>query len=413
MIASGGQASCRTPGVSSAKRLECPLGIGALAEIEQSDFTRTRYIGVVPARLLRAAPCASIPQLTTGAAVTFLWPEQLWLALLLPLLAMLYVWLLFRRRKFVLRLGNLGPAKLAAGKSTSWRRHLPPLLLLLGFAALVVASARPMAVITLPTDQQTIMLAMDVSGSMRATDITPDRISASQLAAKRFVTELPRNVRIGVVAYAGTAQLVQPPTLSREDVAAAIDRFQLQRGTAIGSGIVIALATIFPRGGIDLSQLTGDRNLTPPLSAESEQDRKEFKPVAPGSYGSAAIVLLTDGQNTAGPDPMTAAQMAADRGIKIFTVGFGTKEGEVVGFEGWSMRVRLDERTLQNIANLTQGQYFYAGSGADLKQVYEALRSRLVLEKRETEVTALFADLAGLLILLAAALSLWWFGKVV
>ena len=135
--------------------------------------------------------------------------------------------------------------------------------------------------------------------------------------------------------------------------------------------------------------------------------------MAPGSYGSAAIVLLTDGQNTSGPDPMTAAQMAADRGVKVFTVGFGTKDGEVIGFEGWSMRVRLDERTLQNIANLTQGQYFFfAGSGADLKRVYEALKSRLVIEKRETEVAALFADLAGLFILLAVALSVWWFGKV-
>ena len=134
--------------------------------------------------------------------------------------------------------------------------------------------------------------------------------------------------------------------------------------------------------------------------------------MALGSYGSAAIVLLTDGQNTSGPAPMTAAQMAADRGVKVFTVGFGTKDGEVIGFEGWSMRVRLDERTLQTTANLTQGQYFFAGSGADLKRVYEALKSRLVFEKRETEVTALFADLAALLNLLAVALSVWWFGKV-
>jgi Ca-activated chloride channel homolog len=353
--------------------------------------------------------CQSRPSDQRSDAVTFLWPDQLWLALLLPLLVMAYLWLLRRRRRIALRLANLALVKQAAGKSLHWRRHLPPLLLLLGFAALVVAAARPMAVITLPTDQQTIILAMDVSGSMRAADVAPDRISASQVAAKRFAAELPRNVRIGVVAYAGTAQLVQPPTLSREDVAAAIDRFQLQRGT---SGIVISLATIFPKGGIDLSQITGDRNLTLPLSGDIEPDRKEFKPVAPGSYGSAAIVLLTDGQNTAGPDPMTAAQMAADRGVKVFTVGFGTKDGEVIGFEGWSMRVRLDERTLKNIANLTQGQYFYAGSGADLKRVYEALKSRLVLEKRETEVTALFADLAGLLILLAVALSVWWFGKV-
>ena len=344
--------------------------------------------------------------------MTFLWPDQLWLALLLPVLLLVYLWLLQRRKKATLRLANLTLAKQVAGKSISWRRHVPPTLLLLGLAALIIAAARPMALVTLPTEQQTIILAMDVSISMRAADIAPDRISASQVAAKRFAAELPRNVRIGVVAYGGTAQLVQAPTFSREDVAAAIDRFQLQRGTAIGSGLVLALATIFPKGGIDLLQITGDRNSTPALNGDNEADRNEFKPVAPGSYDTAAIVLLTDGHNTTGPDPITVAQMAADRGVKVFTVGFGTKSGEVIDFDGWSMRVRLDERTLQNVANLTQGQYFYAGSGADLTQVYEALKGRLVLEKRETEVTALFADLAGLLILLAASLSVWWFGKV-
>lgn len=339
---------------------------------------------------------------------------MLWLAGLLPLLVILYAWLLRRRKKVTLRFASLALVKQAVGKSIGWRRHLPPVLLLAGFAALVVSAARPVAVIQLPTQQQTIILAMDVSGSMRATDVAPDRISASQVAAKAFVSELPRNVRIGVVAYAGTAQLVQPPTLSRDDVAAAIDRFQLQRGTAIGSGIVISLATIFPEAGIDLSNINGQRLMprATPLGSAARPDPPEFKPVAPGSYSSAVIVLLTDGQNTAGPDPMTAAQMAADRGVKVFTVGFGTKDGEVIGFEGWSMRVRLDEATLQNVANLTQGQYFHAGSGADLKRVYEALKSRLVFEKRETEVTALFADLAGLLMLVAAGLSVWWFGRV-
>lgn len=202
--------------------------------------------------------------------------------------------------------------------------------------------------------------------------------------------------------------------MSREDVTTAIDRFQLQRGTAIGSGIVISLATIFPDGGIDLSNINGQRLMPRALQSgvPAKPDPPDFKPVAPGSYSSAVIVLLTDGQNTAGPDPMTAAQMAADRGVKVFTVGFGTKDGEVIGFEGWSMRVRLDEATLQNVANLTQGQYFHAGSGADLKRVYEALQSRLVFEKRETEVTALFADLAGLFTLVAAALSVWWFGRI-
>lgn len=133
--------------------------------------------------------------------------------------------------------------------------------------------------------------------------------------------------------------------------------------------------------------------------------------MATGSYGSAVIILQTDGQTTAGPDPMTAAQMAADRGVKVVTVGFGTKDGEVIGFEGWSIRVRFDEAKLQNVTNLTQGQYFHAGSGADLKRADEALKSRLVFQKRETEVTALFADLAGLFVLVAAGLSVWWFGR--
>ena len=344
--------------------------------------------------------------------MTFLWPEQLWLALLLPLMVVLYVWLMRRRKKTALRYPSLVLVRQALGSSIGWRRHLPPVLLLAALGALIVAGARPAAVLTLPTQQQTVILAMDVSGSMRAADVAPDRITASQAAAKQFVTELPRNLRIGVVAYAGTAQLVQPPTLSRDDVIAAIERFQLQRGTAIGSGIVISLATLFPDAGIDLSQITGQRNMPRASQPRGAADPPEFQPVAPGSYASAVIVLLTDGQNTAGPDPMSAAQMAADRGVKVFTVGFGTKEGETIGFEGWSMRVRLDEDTLQKIANLTQGQYFYAGSGTDLKKVYEALKSRLVFEKKETEVTALFAYLAGALMLVAAGLSLWWFGRI-
>ena len=342
--------------------------------------------------------------------MTFVWPAMLWLALVLPVLVLLYLWLLRRRRAEALRYPSLGLVRQAVGKGLRWRRHLPPALLLLALGAMIVAGARPLAVVTLPTQQQTVILAMDVSGSMRATDVAPDRITASQAAAKTFAQELPREVRIGVVAYGGSAHLVQPPTLSREDVIAAIDRFQLQRGTAIGSGIMVALATIFPDAGIDVSQAGSSRRL-PERGKLAQDGQPDFTPVAPGSYGSAVIVLLTDGQNTAGPDPMDAAQIAASRGVKVFTVGFGTKDGETIAFEGWSMRVRLDEDTLRNVANLTQGEYFYAGSGADLKQVYQALRSRLVFEKKETEVTALFTYLAALLVLVATGLSLWWFGR--
>ena len=347
--------------------------------------------------------------------MNFLWPEALWSLALLPVIVLLYVWLLRRRKKASVRYASLALVKEALGKATGWRRHVPPALLLLALGVLGVASSRPTAVVTLPTQQQTIILAMDVSGSMRAADVQPNRLQASQNAAKQFITELPRDVRVGVVAFAGTASVVQPPTHSREDVAQAIDRFQLQRGTAIGSGLVIALATLFPDAGIDLSQITGARNM--PRSMQLDRDRNkadppEFKPVPPGSYNSAAIILLTDGQRTTGPDPIDAAKMAADRGVKVFTVGFGTKDGEVIGFEGWSMRVRLDEDTLKNIANITRGEYFYAGTAADLQKVYEALNTRLVLEKKETEITALFAAAAALLALLSAGLSVWWFGRV-
>jgi len=342
--------------------------------------------------------------------VTFFWPEMLWGLLAVPLLLLLYVWLLRRRKKTTLRYASLALVREAMGKSVAWRRHLPPALLLTAITGLLIAAARPAAVITLPSAEKTIVLAIDVSGSMRATDVLPDRITAAKEAAKAFVADLPRTVRIAVVQFAGTAAVVQAPTLSRDDVITAIDRFQLQRGTAIGSGIVLSLATIFPDDtNIDLSQITGQRNMPP---SPGDKPKPVFTPVLPGSYGSAAIVLLTDGQRTAGPDPVEAAKMAADHGVRVYTVGVGTKEGETIGFEGWSMRVRLDEDTLKNIANMTRADYFYAGTAADLKQVYQNLSTRLIVEKKETEISALFAAAAALLVAFAAGLSVWWFGRV-
>ena len=341
--------------------------------------------------------------------ITFLWPTMLWAMLLVPILLLGYIWLMRRRKKTTLRYANLALVKEAMGSSNAWRRHVPPALMLLAISALLFASSRPAALLTLPSTEQTVILAMDVSGSMRATDVQPNRLVASQEAAKAFVADLPRNVRVGVVAFAGTAAVVQAPTLSRDDVNASIDRFQLQRATAIGSGIVLSLATIFPEAGIDLSQITGQREMPP---APGDKPKQEFKPVEPASYTSAAVILLTDGQRTTGPDPVEAAKMAADRGIRVYTVGVGTKEGEIIGFEGWSMRVRLDEDTLKNIANMTRADYFYAGTAADLKQVYQNLSTRLIVEKKETEISALFAAVGALMVVLAAGLSVWWFGRV-
>lgn len=343
--------------------------------------------------------------------MSFIWPSLLWLLLLLPLLVLSYLWLLRRRRRSTVRLASLAVARAALGKGPGWRRHVPPLLLLLALGTLLVAMARPTAVITLPLSQRTIILAMDVSGSMRAADVEPTRMEAAQRAAKTFVTSLPRDVRVGVVAFAGTAAVVQAPTTSREDVIAAIDRFQLQRATATGSGIILSLATIFPDAGIEISQATGQRPMPGPLD-EKKDKKEEFTPVPPGSYTSAAIIMLTDGARTTGPDPLDAAKMAADRGVKVFTVGIGTVAGETIGFEGWSMRVRLDEAALKQVALLTQAEYFYAGTAQDLMKVYQALSSKLVVEKKETEITAFFAAAGALLALLGAGLSVWWFGRV-
>ncbi|MBI1988346.1 MAG: VWA domain-containing protein [Betaproteobacteria bacterium] len=345
----------------------------------------------------------------------FLWPETLWLLLAVPLLVAGYVVLLRRRKKVALRYASLSIVKEAMDAGRNVRRHVPPLLILLALTTMFVAVGRPVAVITLPSQHETVILAMDVSGSMRATDVQPNRLAASQAAAKAFVAEQPPTTRIGVVSFAATAALVQTPTRNREDIITSIDRFQLQRGTAIGSGIIVSLATLFPNAGIDVSKLIYGRDARRGFLRDQarEAEKKEFKPVPPGSYTSGAIILLTDGQRTTGPDSLEAARMAADRGVRVFTVGVGTKDGEIIGFEGWSMRVRLDEETLKNIANVTHGEYFYAGTATDLVKIYKSLNSRLVLEKKETEITALLAATAAVMVLLAAALSLLWFNRIV
>ena len=346
--------------------------------------------------------------------MVFLWPTLLWLMLVVPVLVLLYWWLLHRRKKTALSYSSLSLVREAMGPGQHLRRHIPPALFLLALIALLLAAARPLAVITLPSQDQTIMLAMDVSGSMRATDVEPDRLTAAQNAAKAFIAELPRHVRVGIVAFAGSAQLAQLPTQSREDLVKAIDSFQLQRGTATGNGIMLSLATIFPDAGIDISALGGRQAMRPRSIDEiGKQDpAKSFTPVAPGSFNSAAIIMLTDGQRTTGVDPLEAAKWAADRGVRVYTVGVGTLQGETIGFEGWSMRVRLDEETLKAVATRTNAEYFHAATEADLKKVYETLSSRLTVEKKETEISALLALAGAALALLAAALSVWWYGRV-
>lgn len=349
--------------------------------------------------------------------MSFVWPEMLLLLLAVPGLVAAYFHVLRRKRKGAIRYASLSLMKDALGPAQRLRRHIPPLLFLLAVVAALIALARPSAVVTLPSQQQTIVLAMDVSLSMGAKDVDPNRLTAAQAAAKAFVEEYPPETRIGIVAFGATASLVQTPTQNREDLLAAIERFQLQRGTATGSALYVALATLFPDAGIDLESLVfkgglsrnpvpGNRVVAPPKA-----EKKEAKAVAPGSYASGVIILLSDGRRTTGPDPLDAAKMVAERGVRVFTVGFGTKEGGVIGFEGWSVYVRLDEDTLRGIAEITRGEYFHAGTAADLKKVYEKLNTRLVMEKKETEITFVFAAAAAVLLAASAALSLLWFNR--
>jgi Ca-activated chloride channel family protein len=345
--------------------------------------------------------------------MNFLWPQFLWLLLATPLLVLLYLWLLRRKKKLALRYASLSIVREAMGAGQSIRRHIPPFLFLLAMVAMLIAAARPMAEVVLPSNQQTIILAMDVSGSMRAADVQPNRLVAAQEAAKSFLKELPRTVKVGIVAFAGSAQVAQLPTTNRDDLVTAIDSFQLQRATATGNAIVVSLATLFPDAGIDLADFGPQtRQRGESLDRAGKGPAKEFTPVAPGSYTSAAIIMLTDGQRTTGVDPLDAAKAAADRGVRIYTVGIGTVDGETIGFEGWSMRVRLDEDTLKAIANKTSAEYFYAGTAVDLKKVYSNLSSRLTVEKKETEISALFAMGAAILALLSAGLSLLWFNRI-
>jgi Ca-activated chloride channel homolog len=345
----------------------------------------------------------------------FLWPQMLWWLLLVPALVGGYVLWLRRRKKGAVRYSSLDLVKAAMGPGDHVRRHLPPAILLVSLVAMIVALARPTALVTLPSQQQTIILAIDVSLSMGATDVEPNRMTAAQIAAKSFVEERPPNARIGIVAFGGNAALVQPPTDDKEKLLEAIDRFELQRGTATGSALYVALATLFPDAGIDLESLTFPggfyggagraRRLEP---AKPKAEPKPFKPVAPGSNTNSVIILMSDGRRTTGPDPLDAAKIAADRGVRVFTVGFGTAAGGLIGFEGWSVYVRLDEETLKAVADVTRAEYFYAGTSADLRKVYRNLNSKLVLERKNVEITSLITMGAALLVVLALGLSLWW-----
>jgi Ca-activated chloride channel family protein len=237
---------------------------------------------------------------------------------------------------------------------------------------------------------------------MRATDVQPSRIAAAQAAAKEFVRDPPGDVKIGIVSFAGTAALIQQPTRERDELVAAIDRLQLDRHTAIGSGIIVALAALYPKEGIDVES----------FGPGARPRRNDARPVPPGSNANAAIIMLTDGRRTIGPDPLEAARLAADHGVRVYTVGFGNAQGGPVAFEGYSIYMMFDEETLKAIAQLTNAEYFNATSGTELKKIYDSLTTKFALQREETELTAFFAAAAAALLVLAAGLAAAWFSRI-
>jgi Ca-activated chloride channel family protein len=332
--------------------------------------------------------------------VTFIWPALLLLLLVVPLLIGLYIRMQLRRRQIAANLGSLGFMQGAEGGQLGWRRHIPQAIFLVGLAIMVVALARPETVVSLPRREGTVILAFDVSGSMAAEDMQPTRMEAAKAAARDFVQRQPTSVQIGVVAFSDGGIAVQAPTNDQEAILASIERLAPQRGTSIGHGILASLNEIAVNAGEDVGS-PGDPTPMPTPT-----------PVPKGTYMPAVIVLLTDGENTQSPDPLAAAQAAADRGVRIYTIGIGSTTGITLQVNGFTVVTQLDEAMLQQISQLTDGAYFKAESEEDLHNIYDNLEPQLVTRPEKTEVTSIFAGVSILMLLFGGTFSLLWFSRM-
>ena len=347
--------------------------------------------------------------------MNLLWPGFLILLLLVPLLLAAYIWVLRRRRRFVVRYSSLSLVRAAIPSHSRLRRHLPFAAFLVALASLVIALGRPIAVVAVPTDQTTIILTIDVSRSMCSTDIEPNRLIAAENAAISFIDRQKSSTLIGIVVFSGFAELIQPPTTDSEALKSAVQSLTTGRRTAVGSGILKALDAI--------AEI--DKNVAPSVIDGSGV---EPAPVPKGAYAPDIIVLLTDGASNAGPQPAQAAQQAADRGIRVYTIGFGTANGS--GFPncnqqflsnepfgggqgggfggGGGFRRGIDEDTLKQVADVTGGTYYSAESAGELQDVFSNLPTYLIVKHEVVEISVAFAALGALLAATAIALSMIW-----
>jgi Ca-activated chloride channel family protein len=347
--------------------------------------------------------------------MSFIWSNLLYLLLLIPLLVVAYILILRRRRRFAVRYSSLSLVREVLPKHSWLRRHLPFILFLLALTSLVFALARPAATVLIPSNRSTIILALDVSRSMCSTDIRPNRLEAAKQAALEFVQQQERGRMIGVVAFAGFAELVQPPTTDRALLESAILNLTPARRTAIGSAILRSLDAI---AEVDDSVAPGETGLFPD---------EQFTPVEEGDYAPHIIVLLTDGASNAGPHPLNAAFQASERGVRVYTIGFGTVnnsspmncgspfESDVFGggfgspfgggFGGGGFRREIDEGTLNAIADITGGRYHVATSAQELQSVFRSLPTNLITTRETIEIGAFFTAFAALMAVLAMLLS--------
>jgi Ca-activated chloride channel family protein len=339
--------------------------------------------------------------MTSGMSggLSFGWPWMLVGLGVVPLVVLGYRRLLrsrAARRAELAALGLVAPRAVTHG----WRRHLPPALFLAALVLLLVALARPEAVVPEPRREGTVLLAFDVSASMAATDIAPTRLQAAQATARTFLDRQPATVRVGVVAFGGTGLITQEPTTDRARVRAAIDRLGADGGTSLAGGLQTALGAIVGQ---------------PVLVAQPSDTQPGPEPQGPdlGYHGSAAIVLLSDGEDTGGPDPIELAELASSAGVRVYPVGIGRPEGTVLEIDGFRVATALDEPLLREIATTTDGRYFAAADERALAAVYDAVELEWTVQPEHIELTGLLAATAAGLLLVGAALSLAWSGRVV
>lgn len=329
--------------------------------------------------------------------MTFIWPSMLLSLALVPLVLLLYLWLQRRRNRDFALLGAMGFVADRNVKPPGRKRHVAPILFMLGLTLLFFAAARPQMVLALPHIEGIVMLAFDVSASMGADDMEPTRLGAAKIAAAAFVERQPGNIKIGVVAFSDEGLVVQRPTDDHVEITAAIKRLMPQTGTSLGHGILAALEDDFPVLESDQSR-DGQMETMPEVSI--------------GAFAPRVIVLLTDGEDTTRSDPLEAAQMAIEQGVRVYTVGIGGAGGTTLEIDGFNVFTRLDENVLKDIAQLTEAEYYNAEDSDDLRSVYQNLDPKFVVRPEKMEITSILGGISMLVLLLGGAISLLWFGRI-